>query len=198
MLRVFLLIAINLLSLSLSAQTDRAALTGTVMDPSRSLVPGAKVELTAADTGARLSTVTNTAGVYTFSGLPIGDYTALINATGFESVQIQQFKLEVGETRTLNVTLKVGSVSANVTVAEATPDLNLTSSEVGGVITGKQTDALPVNGRYWAQLMALIPGAISSGTGTQDNIRFAGLSQEDNNFRFDGVDATGINHQYVK
>ena len=46
--------------------------------------------------------------------------------------------------------------------------------------------------------MALVPGAISSGTGTQDAIRFAGLSQEDNNFRFDGVDATGLNHQFVK
>ena len=69
---------------------------------------------------------------------------------------------------------------------------------MGGVIHGSQTNALPVNGRYWASLMALIPGAVSSGTGTQDAIRFAGLSQEDNNFRFDGVDATGLNHQFVK
>ena len=45
---------------------------------------------------------------------------------------------------------------------------------------------------------ALLPGAISSGTGTQDTIRFSGLSQEDNNFRLDGVDATGLNHQFVK
>ena len=90
------------------------------------------------------------------------------------------------------------AVSSNVTVVEASPDLNLSSAEMGGVIQGTQTDVLPVNGRYWASLMALIPGAISSGTGTQDSIRFAGLSQEDNNFRFDGVDATGINHQFVK
>ena len=92
----------------------------------------------------------------------------------------------------------VGSVSSNVTVMEAAPDLELTTSEVGGVIHGSQTNALPVNGRHWASLMALIPGAVSSGTGTQDAIRFAGLSQEDNNFRFDGVDATGLNHQFVK
>jgi hypothetical protein len=83
-------------------------------------------------------------------------------------------------------------------VVEAAPNLGLTTAEVGGVIQGKQIDALPVNGRYWASMMALVPGAISSGTGTQDAIRFAGLSQEDNNFRFDGVDATGLNHQFVK
>ena len=81
---------------------------------------------------------------------------------------------------------------------DAAPDLNLTNAEVGGVITGSQTEELPVNGRYWASLEALIPGAISAGTGTQDPIRFSGLSQEDNNFRFDGVDATGLNHEFVK
>jgi hypothetical protein len=104
----------------------------------------------------------------------------------------------VGETRTLNPTLPLSSVSSNVTVEAAIPDLNLANAEVGGVITGAQTEELPVNGRYWASLEALIPGAISAGTGTQDQIRFSGLSQEDNNFRFDGVDATGLNHAFVK
>ncbi|MEI9971009.1 MAG: hypothetical protein WDO73_02590 [Ignavibacteriota bacterium] len=118
--------------------------------------------------------------------------------TVFETLQIQNFSLDVGETRTLNPTLRLGSVSANVTVEDATPDLNLANAEVGGVITNHQTEGLPVNGRYWASLEALIPGAISAGTGTQDSIRFSGLSQEDNNFRFDGVDATGLNHQFVK
>jgi hypothetical protein len=195
-MRLFLLIALS--ALPLAAQTDRATLTGVVMDPSRSVVPAAKVSLHAEATGINYSSVTNSAGVYTFSGLPVGQYTASIAAAGFEPLQIQSFTLEVGETRTLNVALRVGSVSSNVTVVDAAPDLNLTTSEVGGVIQGSQTNALPVNGRYWASLMALIPGAVSSGTGTQDAIRFAGLSQEDNNFRFDGVDATGLNHQFVK
>src|SRR5580765_8210499 len=193
-----LTLLISLFVSLLSAQTDRATLTGVVMDPSRSDVPTAKVTLHAATTGLTYASLTNTAGVYTFGGLPVGQYSASIVAAGFESLQIQTFTLEVGETRTLNATLRVGAVSSNVTVMEAAPDLELTTSEVGGVIHGSQTNALPVNGRYWASLMALIPGAVSSGTGTQDAIRFAGLSQEDNNFRFDGVDATGLNHQFVK
>lgn len=182
----------------LAAQIDRATLTGVVMDSSRGVVPSARVSLHAAATGRDYALLTNSSGVYTFSGLPVGQYTASIAAPGFDTLQIQRFTLEVGETRTLNATLRVGVVNSNVTVIEASPDLSLTSSEVGGVITGKQTEALPVNGRYWASLMALVPGAISSGTGTQDAIRFSGLSQEDNNFRFDGVDATGLNHQFVK
>ena len=132
------------------------------------------------------------------TGLPVGQYTASVSANGFETLEIQAFSLVVGETRTFNPTMRLSSVSSNVTVEAATPDLNLANSEVGGVISGVQTQELPVNGRYWASLEALIPGAISAGTGTQDQIRFSGLSQEDNNFRFDGVDATGLNHAFVK
>ncbi|HLK65756.1 MAG TPA: TonB-dependent receptor [Bryobacteraceae bacterium] len=184
--------------LPLAAQTDRASLTGVVTDASHSVVPNAKVSVHAAATGIDYNGNTNTAGVYTFTGLTPGQYSASISAGGFETLQVQAFTLEVGETRTLNASLRIGSVSANVTVVDATPDLTLATAEVGGVITGKQTEELPVNGRYWASLEALIPGAISAGTGTQDTIRFSGLSQEDNNFRFDGVDATGLNHQFVK
>jgi hypothetical protein len=198
MRRYILPIIFAVLLFPLAAQTDRAALTGVVTDPSKGIVPNAKITLRAVATGLEYDTSTNTAGAYTFSALPVGRYTASMSAAGFEPLQIHTFTLEVGETRTMNATLRLGSVSSNVTVVDAAPDLNLTSSEVGGVITGKQTEELPVNGRYWASLMTLIPGAISSGTGTQDAIRFSGLSQEDNNFRFDGVDATGLNHQFVK
>ncbi len=184
--------------LPLAAQMDRAALTGTVLDPSHSVIPGAKITVRSVATGIDYVTQANSAGVYTFTGLTVGQYTASVSATGFETLQVHSFSLEVGETRTLNPSLKLGSVSSNVTVVDAAPDLNLTNAEVGGVITGSQTEELPVNGRYWASLEALIPGAISAGTGTQDTIRFSGLSQEDNNFRFDGVDATGLNHEFVK
>jgi len=192
------LIMLSISAFPLAAQTDRATLTGVVMDSSRSVVPSARIVLQSAATGIGYVALANSAGVYTFSGLPVGQYTASFAAPSFETLQIQTFTLEVGETRTLNATLRVGSVTSSVTVVDATPDLNVASAEVGGVITGSQTEELPVNGRYWASLEALIPGAISSGTGTQDTIRFSGLSQEDNNFRLDGVDATGLNHAFVK
>jgi hypothetical protein len=198
MYRLNLLLVLSFAALPAAAQMDRAVLTGIVMDPSKSVIPGAKVSSRAVATAIEYAATSNSAGVYTLTGLPVGEYTASVSANGFETLQIQTFALEVGETRTLNPTLKVGSVSSNVTVEAATPDLNLANAEVGAVITGNQTEELPVNGRYWASLEALIPGAISAGTGTQDQIRFSGLSQEDNNFRFDGVDATGLNHAFVK
>jgi hypothetical protein len=194
--RILCLLTIG--AISLFAQTDRAALTGTIADPSQGVIPGAQVVVTAIATGLEYKTLTNSTGIYTVSSLPVGEYTVLITAAGFEPLSIQKFSLNVGQTRTLNATMQVGAVSSQVKVVAASADLDQTTAEVGGVIQGSQTQALPVNGRYWASLMALIPGAVSSGTGTQDAIRFSGMSQEDNNFRFDGVDATGLNHQYVK
>jgi len=182
----------------LFAQTDRAVLTGTVIDQTHAVVPQAKIVIREAATGLERIILTNSAGAYTASYLPVGEYTMSVAAAGFEPVRFAPFTLAVGQTRTLNATMRLGSVSSEVTVVSAAADLNQSSAEIGGVISGSQTDALPLNGRYWASLMTLIPGAMDSGSGTQDQIRFAGLSQEDNNFRFDGVDATGINHQFQK
>jgi Carboxypeptidase regulatory-like domain len=73
------LIFLTMLSASvfpLAAQTDRATLTGVVVDPSRSVVPGAKFSVKAAATGIEYVALTNSAGVYTFSGLIVGRYTA--------------------------------------------------------------------------------------------------------------------------
>ncbi len=196
--RVKTLVVLLLAAFPLAAQMDRAALTGTVMDPSKGYVPNAKVVAHAVSTGIDYTSTSNSAGIYTLTGLPVGRYKASVLAAGFDTLEIETFGLAVGETRTLNPILRVGSVSSNVTVQAATPDLNLANAEVGGVISNAQTEELPVNGRYWASLEALIPGAISAGTGTQDQIRFSGLSQEDNNFKFDGVDATGLNHAFVK
>jgi hypothetical protein len=63
------------------------------------------------------------------------------------------------------------------------------------VIGSAQVEDLPLNGRAWTSLMALVPGAIDSGGGTQKSIRFSGRGVDDNNYRFDGVDATGISNQ---
>lgn len=198
MRRLILVIAILLTSIPLIAQTDRATLTGVVMDQTERVIPGARVSLQAIATGIQRVVISNAGGVYTFSALPVGHYTVSVEADGFATQKVESFTLQVGETRTLNASLRLSSVNSNVIVVAATPDLNLSSAVVGDVITGNQTQELPVNGRYWANLESLLPGALSSGSGTQDTVRFAGLSQEDNNFRLDGVDATGINHQFMK
>jgi len=180
----------------LAAQTDRATLTGTIKDPSGASVPGATVFIKATATQAEHTTTTTAAGAYTLDFLPLGEYTGSITAKGFETLSIETFVLEVGQTRTLNETLSVGAVASQVTVQAGASGLDQSSAEIGGVIQREQIQDIPLNGRNWASLMSLIPGAIDSANGVESGIRFAGLSQEDNNFLFDGADATGINHAF--
>jgi hypothetical protein len=198
MRRLITILTVFLLSvIPLRAQSDKAALTGIVLDPAKKAIVGAQVKITAIATGVVHTGATNQGGVYTFSSLPLGQYTLGVSAPGFDSAKVAPFQLEVGETRTLNVPMHMGSVETSVVVS-ATPDLDISTAVVGGTITHDQMQALPVNGRYFANLETLLPGAISSGNGDQSNVRFTGNSAEDNNFRLDGVDATGLNHAYEK
>jgi len=192
------LILLLLFSASLLAQQNLATLTGTVTDPSGGRVSGATLTVTSAETGIAHSAKTNNSGVYSITALATGQYRAALSAAGFGGQQVPSFTLDVGQTRTLDFTLAVGAVTSSVDVTAPASALSQSSAEIGGVIHGSQAQELPLNGRSWVSLIGLTPGAIDSGTGSEDQVRFAGLSQEDNMFRFDGIDATGINHQFEK
>lgn len=194
MKRLFLFLLFS--ALSLIAQTDRGTITGTVTDPSGRRLVGANVLLRSAATGLERLSKTNDAGVYTITSLSTGTYQITIEATGFSRFRFDDVTLDVGQTRTMDATLSVAGNTTQIEVADA--GLSKSSVEIGGVVQGKQAQDLPLNGRSYVGLVSLVPGAIDSGTGTQQDVRFAGLSDEDNNWHLDGVDDSGINHQYQK
>ena len=76
--------------------------------------------------------------------------------------------------------------------------LNRTNAEIGGVIEAPQIREIPLDGRNWATLMTLAPGAVNTGDGAQRSIRFNGHSLDDSNFSFDGIDTSGIQEQTQK
>lgn len=175
-----------------SAQVDRATLSGTVSDATGATVAGAEVTVVAGATGFRRAGLTGAGGGYQLPGLPVGQYTVSVAKQGFNTVKIEQVVLGVGQSRTVDVQLVVGTVSAAVeVVAEVTP-LEQKNAEIGTVIGEQQIRNIPLNGRHWASLMALAPGAVNVGEGNQNSIRFFGRPRDDNNWTFDGVDATGI------
>jgi hypothetical protein len=194
MLSIRTLFAFSLAAAAL-AQEDRAVVTGTVTDPSQAAIVSAVVTIDNKATGFHREVVTNEAGAFLFPGLSIGAYDVTIRKDGFRIEQYSGLALAVGQTRTINAHLQIASRAQEVDVVANIDALEQNSSKVGGVIESKQVSELPINGRAWTALMALVPGAIDSGGGTQKSIRFAGRGQDDNNFRFDGVDATGISNQ---
>ncbi len=183
-------------ALPLMAQTDRATITGTVTDPSGRRVVGASFVITSNSTGLDRETKTNEAGIFTLTSLNTGNYTVKIEAAGFAAYHLDDLTLNVGQTRTVDAKLSVETSSTQVDVVDS--DVSGSSAEIGGVVEGKQAQDLSLNGRSFVGLVSLVPGAIDSGTGTQQDVRFAGLSDEDNTWHLDGVDNSGINHQYQK
>lgn len=187
-----------LFALPVFAQTDRANLTGTIVDVTGSRIPNASVQVQSLSTGLTRSTKASGFGVYSLNALPVGHYSVEVSAHGFQSIRVPDLSLNVGQTRTLNLKMTVVRVSSKVRVVADGSDLDKTSATIGGVVHGSQIRELPLNGRNWVSLMSLTPGVIDSGSGTEKSMRFAGLSDEDNVYQLDGIDMSGINHQYQK
>jgi hypothetical protein len=180
------------------AQTDRSSLTGNVTDGQGHRVPQAEVRAIQTSTGLERRTVTSAQGTYAIDSLPLGRYTVIFSKTGFSDVRVEQVEQSIGQTRTLNAQLGVAQNKQSATVEDALVQLDRTSGVVGGSIEQNQLEELPLNGRNWSHLTALAPGAIDNGASDQRTIRFAGHGLDDNNFSFDGVDASGILNQAQK
>src|SRR5688572_11964694 len=175
-----------------TAQTSNATLQGTISDASGAVLPGVVVKLESPATGLSREIVTNAAGVYVFNFLPAGAYVVSAELSGFKTARHDQVRLEIGQNLQLDLRMEVGQLSEVVNVEGSAAPLDRTSPTIGTVIQSSQLKELPLAGRHWAGLMLLAPGAINTGDGTHLSTRFVGRSRDDNNWTFDGIDATGV------
>src|SRR5262249_41569530 len=178
---------------SLHAQVDTGSITGKVADTSGAVVSGAKVTLTNEGTGASLSTVTNTDGLYTFNPVRIGTYKLDASSQGFQSVSQTGVTVNVTTNVVVNFTLKPGNVAETVEVTAAAPVLQTQDASVGQVINSKNVNDLPLNGRNFTFLAQLVAGVNSPQADTRGNAAtgaFAanGLRPAQNNYMLDGID----------
>jgi hypothetical protein len=177
------------------AQVDRASLNGTVRDGKGNRLPGAQIAVIQTATGLRRATISSSSGAYDIPELPIGLYRLTCSAPGFKEQVIDDLVQTVGHTRTLDITLAVGGVTQQVSVFGLGSQLDETTDTLGARTEPEQVKELPLNGRNWSTLTALVPGAVDTGGSNQRSIRFAGRGLDDNNFTYDGIDATNIVNQ---
>jgi hypothetical protein len=175
-----------------AAQTSNATLQGTITDTSGAMLPGVTVKLESPATGLTRDVVTNTSGVYVFNFLPAGTYVVSAELSGFKTARHDQVRLEIGQNLELDLRMEIGQLSEVVNVEGTADVLDRSSPTIGTVIQASQLKELPLAGRHWAGLMLLAPGAINTGDGTHLSTRFVGRARDDNNWTFDGIDATGV------
>ena len=147
------------------AQVDRAALEGTVSDPSGGVIVGASVKAVAVDTGLTEEEQTNSRGYYRISGLAVGGYTMTVTNAGFRTKVEEDVILRVGQTRTLDVQLGVGAINEQIEVKASTGPADRSAAEASTVIDTEQISELPNNGCDWASFTLLAPFAQDDGGG---------------------------------
>src|SRR5215471_6514884 len=180
--------------LSAWAQFESASVLGYVRDASGAAVPNATVTLTNTATGIWQTKTTDEEGKYEFPGVQIGNYQIVAAAQGFDKARTDTFTVQTNARQRVDVNLKAGSVTEEVTVTAAAAMLDTETSSHSTVIGTKQVEDLPLNGRSYADLVLLVPGARKSllennGTSSREgSFNINGQRSAFNNYLLDGLD----------
>ena len=183
------------------AQSGSSTLEGTITDPMGAVIPNAKVHIVSDTTGIVRDVTTNGAGLYSAPDLAPGRYNVTYSASGFSSKVQNGVVLSVGAVRDLDVPLGISATDTTITVESSTNQVSVGDTSLQGVVDGKQTRDLPLNGRDWTSLSTLNTGVsqvltqyagaatattrLSRGLGAQLSV--GGNRPQQNSYRLDGV-----------
>jgi Carboxypeptidase regulatory-like domain len=161
------------LSVPLMAQVPTGTIAGTVTDPSGAVIQKATVTVTNKNTGASRVIQTEESGAFSAASLPPGTYEVRVEASGFAAI-VRSAEILTGATTTLNVAMQVGAAKETVEVQAEGSTINLESNTVQGVVTRRQIESLPLNGRSFLNLAQLEPGVtVAPGNPAQFNAQFS-------------------------
>ncbi len=181
------LFSLILLSVSAIAQTTAGRILGSVTDQSGAAVAGATVVVTDTQRGTSRALSTDTAGSYVVPDLAPGTYGVRVEAKGFKAIQRPTIAVEVASDVRADFTLQTGNVSEVVTVSADIPLVNATSATLGGTLSNREINDLPLNGRNYENLLQLRPGVMRYPGGGFSTTSTDGLRAEDNAYFVDGL-----------
>ena len=144
--------------------SQNAFVSGRVTDTSGGVIGRAAVELTNRSTQVKLPTVTNAEGIFVFPSVPPGLYEVNARIAGFASAHIESVLVEVGQSKTLNLTLKTGDVKESVTVIDVAPLVTADRADRGTVVENQFVSSIPLLTRNPLLLVTITAGAIGTTT----------------------------------
>ena len=167
---------------------------GTVTDNTGAILPGANVEVTNVATGVALKVVTSTSGDYSVSNLNSGVYRITVTAKGFGNSVTDNVTVTVAQQARVNTVMNPGSVSQTVTVNSGAIALDTDNAAVSQLVSQKQVEQLPLNGRNFLNLLFVGAGAVQTigeqgqmRSGEGNAISINGGRPESNNYTLDGM-----------
>lgn len=190
---ILFLFLLTLLSTSF-AQSYRGTISGQVRDASKGVIPGASITAKNAATGLTRTATSNGSGEFVLAEIPAGNYEVTAKAQGLADVTLKAL-VSVGSDTKLDFDLsQVATRQEQVTVTEKAPLIDTTRDVLGQVVDNQMVSQLPLNGRDFGKIVALVPGVTVEGSGVagtekgfgQFNIN--GNRDRSNNYMLDGTD----------
>ena len=174
------------------AQKDAGAIVGLVQDSSGAVVTGARVTVTDVDRGIQLTLSTNGTGEYVASPLKIGRYRVIVEKQGFKKAMAGPVQVNIQDRIAVDLKLQTGSTTETITVTGQSSQLETETSDLGQVVDSRRINALPLNGRNYAQLALLGVGIAAAEPGSRVETTYGfssnGARSLQNNFLLDGID----------
>jgi hypothetical protein len=171
------------------AQSDRAAIVGTISDASGAVVQGAQVTATNSANGLQLGTVSNAVGSYSLLNLPIGNYTLVVSKEGFAQYQRSTINLEISQVARIDIRL---SIQAGTETASVTADLPLLQTQTSSISTNlnnKAVSELPLNVQGGRNLSSFMFAYVPSVEGTDYASHIGGSLTDNKEVMIDGTSA---------
>jgi hypothetical protein len=159
--------ALLLSGLPTMGQMNTGEISGSVLDPTSSGLPGATIVVQHAGTGQKFTAISNGSGEYLFAQLPVGLYSISASATNFKQSALPRIEIHASDRLRRDFTLEVGDRTEIVTVVADTGSVQLESAEIRDVVGRPQVVGLPVKGRQFLDLAMLSPGVVRPPGGTR-------------------------------
>jgi carboxypeptidase family protein len=170
-----------------NSQTTTGRILGSVHDSQDAAIVGAKITVTDTLRGTTRVVSTDETGEYVAADLPPSTYKVFVEAKGFNSYAANDVLLEVGKDIQLDAKLKTGDSSQIITIMADIPLLDTTNSILGGTLSNKEINDLPLNGRNYENLLQLRPGVMRYPGGGFSTTSSNGLRAEDNAYLIEGL-----------
>jgi hypothetical protein len=169
------------------AQSTAGRVSGTITDPSGAAIAGANVVVSDPQRGTSRTMTTDPSGNYSAPDLAPAHYKIHVDAKGFKTVERPDVPVEVATDVRADFSLQPGNVSEVVTVTEEVALVNTTSDTLGGTLSNKEINDLPLNGRNYENLLQLRPGVMRYPGGGFSTTSTDGLRAEDNAYFVEGL-----------
>jgi len=142
-----------------AAAQDTGIVSGTIVDGSDQVLPGATVTLVNEATGDRRATVANGRGDFAFRGIQPGTFTVLVDLSGFRPYARRNNVLNASSTLSLgHLALDLGVLSETVSVTAEGTTIERTNSDYSALLTDTQIAQIQTKGRDVVSLLRLLPG----------------------------------------